>query len=357
MQEPAELSYGEATDFTSAEEFDRNGQKWWRVVTKAFEAGDYPQTGLKADGTWLADLVKNTPPLLPLQNGHTGKQIGFARDFSYDEASKSVYCFVEMPDEQLTKLQKLGVRGVSANILGFKSEDDAGMAGQYIQHLAATGIPRVPTARMFSKEDAEEEGLDFGEVIQFAADAGELDGLVSAAQSFRDKSRKEASMADETETLEVTTEPVQEAAPEQVADPRIGELETKVAEFEASEKRRTAELEAKIASFEKQERDGKVREAAALKVPPAAVCYLQELAGLAGLVSMKFSEDAEPEELSAEQLVMKYLASLGKHAAFEETEADPERPAEQPNEDEAQIKAAFDKTREKLGIKPKDGDK
>lgn len=356
MQEPTEVSFGQATDFTSAEEFDRNGQKWYRVHAKAFETGDYPRYNLKANGPWLADLVKNTPPLLPLQEGHTGKQIGFALDFSYDEPSESVFCFVEMPDITLAKLQKLGVSGVSASILGFRSEDEAGMAGQYIQHLAATGIPRVPTARMFSNEEAEDGGLDFAEVIQFAAEAGELDGLVSAAQSFRDKSRKEATMPEEQVTEVPETEQV--AAPEQVADPRIGELETKVAEFEASEKRRTAELEQKIASFEKSERDTKIREAAAAKVPPAAVGFLLELAGLAGIVSMQFSEDAEPEELSAEQLVMKYLASLGKHAIFEDTPADPERPeAVEEDPDKAKVEAAFDKTRSKLGLKPKDGDK
>jgi hypothetical protein len=71
---------------------------------------------------------------------------------------------------------------------------------------------------------------------------------------------------------------------------------------------------------------------------------------------MQFSEDAEPEELTAEQLVLKYLATLGKHAAFEETPPDGERPAEEGSANKEHIDAKEAEVRAKLKLKPKVGE-
>lgn len=195
MQNPSLLS--------SAEQFEQNGEVWWGMDALAFRSGKYPDRGLNATPEWVNDVLAHTADIVPIGFEHKDTMFdgkGIARNFNYDDATGGVFCRVELPDALKRAVELVGVNGLSVEI-----------ANGAISQVDVTPKPRVPLARMFSADGDE---VDYAQVIEFAAEHGELDSLVSAAQSKRDKENAKKQQ-EEVILMEVTDEQVEEQVTEE----------------------------------------------------------------------------------------------------------------------------------------------
>jgi len=328
MDEPTKF------ELNSAEPFERDGQKWWLVSTRAFHTGEYLDKGVNATPEWVKEVVSKTPTYVPLGFEHKDTMFdgkGMARDFTYDEATGSVFCKVEMPDALKSAVELAGVSGVSVELT------EAGGISQ----LDITPRPRIQLAQMFS---ADSDEADYAQVIEFAAQRGELDRLVSAAQSKRDKENAKKQqeevvlMEDETQAAEEVVA-VEEVAADNVeetfeasAEPQP-EVEVKeTAQFDASSLiAETERLSAEVAAMKLEkvefEVSSLIKEG---KLPPAMKASAVAL--LSNDVTQTIQFDDGPKEKSVADLFREFIAGMAPTMLFsaddvsgETEEAIPER--------------------------------
>ena len=204
MDEALKFEIADSRIFRSAEPFEKDGQPWWLFNARAFKTGKYADKGIDATADWVKGVLANTAKSVPVGLEHKDTSFdghGLARDFHFDEPTGSVFCYVELPGPLKEFVEYVGVGGLSVEI-------DGGITA-----LDFTPRPRVGSALAFS-EDGE---ADYARVIEFAAEHGELDSLVSAAQSKRDKENAKKQQ-EEVILMEVTDEQVEEQVPEETPE-------------------------------------------------------------------------------------------------------------------------------------------
>lgn len=344
MNEPVKFALNNPALLGSAEPFERDGQKWWQVTTRAFQVGNYPDKGVDATEEWVGNIVSRTEDFVPLGFEHKDTMFdgkGIARDFSFDKTTGSVFCKVEMPDALKSAVELVGVNGVSVEI-----------ADGMITQLDITPKPRVPLAQMFSADD---DSVDYNQVIEFAAQRGELDGLVSKAQSRRDKEnvkkeQEEVILMDETKVEEEVveqevTETFEETTETPVEDERLLTFEKTIADATTAldqKNARIAALEEKLEALGQklvfstdQQLDALVKEG---KLAPAMLPYAKALCEGVETKTLKFSEDSDEETLTPVELLSKVLT---KSALFSRDDASGEL-EDEGSEVPAAIKRAID---------------
>jgi len=210
--------------FTTAREFERDGEQLYEVEAKIFEEGDYPDKGVMADREYLEQLLTNTPAEVPVGLLHRGKPWMRSKDGKPHAlarnlrlAADGLFATFELTEAAKDTLECAELKGVSVSL------PRSGMPR--ISRIDPVTRPRVASARLFSQGNGdgadEAEELTLEQVIEFAEALAEdeLDSLRRAAQSRYDKLQQKSG------GKQMSDKP--EGAPELEA--RFAEIETQQA--------------------------------------------------------------------------------------------------------------------------------